>query len=64
MYNIVTFTDCIHINEDDERLTITIDKPSEVHNWLKILQGYYRDNPFDILYCLIESEIAKITENY
>lgn len=64
MYNIVTFTDCIHISEDDKRLTITIDKPSEVHNWLKVLHEYYRDNLFDILYCLIENAVTEITEEH
>ena len=53
---IMTYTDCIHINETDKGIEIVIDKSSEIYDWLQEIKAYYETDLFSVLYDLIRAE--------
>ncbi len=52
----LTYTDSIHIKETDKGIEISIDKPSEIYDWLQEIKVYYETDLFCVLYDLIRTE--------
>ena len=64
MGKIISFTDSIHIKETHKEITISIDKPSDIYEWLKEIKADYETDLCYVLYDLIRNEIESERERF